>query len=118
MRALVSWALVDWALQPYYTLILTFLFAPYFTSTVVGDPVRGQALWGYAAAIAGILIAVGSPVLGAMVDEGGRRKPWVALFVVVLVVGLASLWWARPGATDAAIVLILFAFIAATIAAE
>ena len=118
MRALVSWALVDWALQPYYTLILTFLFAPYFTSVVVGDPVRGQALWGYAAAIAGILIAVGSPVLGAMADEGGRRKPWVAVFATILAAGMAALWWAMPGATDAALFLILVAFIAATIAAE
>lgn len=117
-RALVGWVLVDWALQPYYTLILTFLFAPYFTSAVVGDPVRGQALWGYGAAVAGILIAIGSPVLGAMADEGRRRKPWVALFAIVLAGGLASLWWAKPGAADSTIVLILIAFIAATIAAE
>lgn len=118
LRALVGWVLVDWALQPYYTLILTFLFAPYFTSAVVGDAVRGQALWGYAAAITGILIAIGSPVLGAMADEVGRRKPWVAVFAIMLAAGLASLWWATPGASNATVLLILVAFIAATIAAE
>lgn len=118
VRALAGWVLVDWALQPYYTLVLTFLFAPYFTSAVVDDPVRGQALWGYAAAIAGVLIAVGSPLLGAIADGGGRRKPWVALFAIILAIGLAALWWAEPGAADSTIFLVLLAFVAATAAAE
>ncbi len=118
VRALVGWVLVDWALQPYYTLVLTFLFAPYFTSAVVGDPARGQALWGYAAAIAGVLIAIGSPVLGAAADGGGRRKPWVALFAAVLAAGMAALWWAVPGASGSTIFLVLTAFVAATLAAE
>jgi len=118
VRALAGWVLVDWALQPYYTLVLTFLFAPYFTSAVVGDPVRGQALWGYAAAIAGVLIAIGSPLLGAVADSGGRRKPWVGLFALVLAAGLAALWWATPGAPLSTVIVVLTAFIAATIAAE
>lgn len=117
-RALAGWVLVDWALQPYYTLVLTFLFAPYFASAVVDDPVRGQALWGYAAAIAGVLIAVGSPVLGALADGGGRRKPWVALFALTLAAGLAALWWAVPGASSSTVFLVLAAFVAATLAAE
>ncbi len=118
MRALAGWVLVDWALQPYYTLVLTFLFAPYFTSTVVSDPVQGQALWGYAAAAAGVLIAIGSPLLGAVADGGGRRKPWVALFALILAVGLSVLWWAEPGAASSTILILLTAFILATAAAE
>ena len=52
LRALVSWTLYDFAAQPYYTLVLTFLFAPYFASHVVGDPALGQTIWGYGAAAA------------------------------------------------------------------
>ena len=70
--------LFDWSVQPFYTLILTFLFAPYFANVVVGNGPQGQALWGYAAAMAGILIAVGSPFLGAFADGRGQRKPWIA----------------------------------------
>ena len=80
-RALVSWVLVDWAHQPFYSLILTFLFAPYFTTAVASDPAHGQALWAYAAAAGGVLIALGSPVLGAIADNR-RKKPWVALTVL------------------------------------
>jgi UMF1 family MFS transporter len=110
--------LFDWAAQPYYTLILTFLFAPYFANVVVGDAARGQSLWGYAAAAAGILIAIGSPLLGALADGRGRRKPWIALFSLLFVASLAALWFAGPNASPITIGLILLAFLAATAAAE
>ncbi len=118
LRALVSWVMFDWAAQPYYTLVLTFLFAPYFATVVVGEAARGQMLWGYAAAAAGVMIAIGSPLLGAFADGRGRRKPWILLFSALLVAGLASLWLGRPGADTLTIALVLFGFIAATIAAE
>lgn len=117
-RALVSWVLFDWATQPFYTLVLTFIFAPYFANAVVGDAARGQTLWGYGAAAAGILIAIGSPLLGAVADGRGRRKPWIALFAVILAAGLSTLWLATPGASMPTIVLVLFAFVLATMAAE
>lgn len=128
--------LFDWAAQPYYTLVLTFLFAPYFANVVVGGDAApgiagaatgacgeqsqawGQALWGYAAALAGVLIAVGSPFLGAMADGRGRRKPWIALFSILLVAGLATLWLAVPSAGPATVALVLLAFVVATASAE
>lgn len=117
-RALAGWALVDWAQQPFYALILTFLFAPYFTTVVAGNPVDGQAYWGYAAAIAGICIAIVSPVLGAVADRQGRRKPWVAASTLTLGVSMTALWWAVPGASSSTIFWILVAFIIAQTAAE
>ena len=117
-RALASWTLFDWSAQPYYTLILTFLFAPYFATTVVGDPAHGQTLWGYAAAAAGIVIAIGSPLLGARADGRGRRKPWIALFSLIFMACLATLWLAEPGAPKTTIWLVLGAFVVATAAVE
>ena len=117
-RALASWVLFDWAAQPFYTLILTFLFAPYFATTVVGDEARGQQLWGYAAAAAGVIIAIGSPLLGAMADGRGRRKPWIAMFSIILAASVSALWLATPGASATTIFLVLLAFIIATVAAE
>lgn len=118
LRALVSWTLYDFAAQPYYTLVLTFLFAPYFASHVVGDPALGQTIWGYGAAAASILIAIGSPFLGALADGRGRRKPWIAVFASVLIIGLATLWIAVPGAPTHTIALVVLAFVVATAAAE
>jgi UMF1 family MFS transporter len=117
-RALAGWVMFEWATQPFYTLIVTFLFGPYFVNTVVGDKAHGQALWGYAAAVAGVLIAIGSPLLGALADVKGRRKPWLALFVVVLAASMCTLWLATPGLAGANLWLILAAFVVASAVAE
>jgi len=118
LSARISWMLFDWSVQPFYTLILTFLFAPYFANIVVGNGPEGQSMWGFAAAIAGVLIAVGSPFLGAFADGRGQRKPWIALFSVILAAAMASLWIATPAAPMATIYLVLLAFVCATVCAE
>lgn len=116
--ALAGWVMFEWATQPFYTLIVTFLFGPYFVNSVVGDKAHGQALWGYAAAAAGILIAIGSPLLGAVADVKGRRKPWLALFVVVLAAAMSALWLATPGLQGSGLYLVLLAFVVASATAE
>src|SRR4030088_2717648 len=94
--AVISWIFFDWAAQPYFTLITTFIFAPYFTTYVASDPAQGQALWGFATAAAGLLIALLSPVLGAIADASGRRKPWIAAFGAPLVIGSCLMGVGKP----------------------
>src|SRR3954447_23972439 len=90
--AVIAWMFFDWAAQPYFTLITTFVFAPYFATHVASDPAQGQALWGVATAAAGWLIALLSPLLGAIADARGRRKPWIAAFGALLVIGSSLMW--------------------------
>ena len=115
--ARLGWVLYDWASQPFFTLVTTFVFAPYFTSHVVADPERGQALWGYAVAVAGLVVAGLGPVLGAIADRAGRRKPWIMASLVLMAGGCWALWYAAPG-NEALVPAILAAFVIATIGAE
>jgi UMF1 family MFS transporter len=115
--AVISWIFFDWAAQPYFTLITTFVFAPYFATHVASDPASGQSLWGFATAAAGLLIALLSPVLGAIADASGRRKPWIAAFGALLVVGSCLMWFGKPG-DSGVIPPLLFAYGLATIGAE
>ncbi|MBT4134343.1 MAG: MFS transporter [Rhodobacterales bacterium] len=103
-----SWMLYDWAAQPYSTLLITFIFAPYFTSVVVGDPILGQSLWGMMTAVVGLSLAVLGPVLGAISDTSGLRKIWMAFFSFLYVLGAYSMWWAFPGAESFTFILVLF----------
>ena len=91
-----SWALYDWANSPFTTLIITFVFPAYFQQAIVADPVAGQALWGQAVAVGGLIIAVLAPILGAIADQRGARKPWIFAFTWVCVIGSALLWFAEP----------------------
>jgi MFS transporter, UMF1 family len=116
-RAVAAWVMFDWAAQPFFTLVTTFVFAPYFASAVAADAARGQALWGYATGLAGLCIALFSPVLGAIADKAGSRKPWIAVFGLMLFLGSTLLWVAAPGSNNL-ILLILLAYSIALIGAE
>ena len=115
--AVASWIMFDWSAQPSFTLITTFVFAPYFATFLAATPAEGQSLWGFATGAAGIVIALASPVLGAIADVSGRRKPWIAAFGALLVIGSSLMWIGKPG--DAGIILpLLIAYGIATIGVE
>ena len=117
-RGKFGWAMFDWANQPFFTLITTFIFAPYFTSFVVGDAVRGQALWGYTQAIAGVVIALLAPFLGSIADASGRRKPWIGVFTAIGVAGSFLLWYATPAADAGVLAFTRVMVVVATIGVE
>ncbi len=115
-KGIWGWMLFDWAAQPFHTLIITFVFAPYFASAVAPDPTRGQELWGIAAGIGGLIIALSSPVLGAIADATGPRKPWILGFALLGALGCWMLWYATPAAPH--IVWVMAAFVVALIGLE
>src|SRR6202166_2159486 len=115
--AVISWIFFDWAAQPYFTLITTFIFAPYFATHVATDPASGQSLWGFATAAAGLMIALLSPVRGAIADASGRRKPWIAVFGAMLVIGSCLMWFGKPG-EPGIIPALLLAYSIASVGAE
>ena len=114
-RGIVSWMFYDWAAQPFFTVVLTFIFGPYFVSRLVDDPVIGQAAWGYTVTISGFVIALLSPVLGSIADASGSRKKWIGFFAVIKISALSLLWFAAPGS---ALWLPMLCVILASIAAE
>lgn len=112
-----SWALFDWANQPFFTVVTTFIFAPYFANVMIGSAVAGQAGWAFTQTASGVIVAVLSPFLGAMADAGGRRKPYVFFFQMLLALGCCALWWAYPARPDLAGP-IGWAIVLATVGAE
>ena len=102
-----SWALYDWGSNAYATIVLTFVFATYFSQTVAGDEVTGAALWATTLGIAGILVGIGGPLLGAVVDQYGRHKPWIAGFSLVCITATASLWLVQPSVEYVILALLL-----------
>ena len=103
-----GWFFFDWASQPYNTLLLTFIFAPY-VKELMGDGSRAQAAWGFGIAAAGFAIALLAPILGALADTGGNRLRWIWGFSGLYVLGSAMLWFAAPGDFNLVSTLFFFA---------
>lgn len=74
-----------------------YVFAPYVSGVVIGDPIHGQALISGWHKTAGIIIALTAPFLGAATDRMGRRKPLLAVFTAALALSILVQWWAVPG---------------------
>ncbi|MDJ0387887.1 MFS transporter [Roseomonas sp. E05] len=97
-----AWALYDWANSAFPTVVSTFVIAAYFTQGIAASPAEGQALWGWMQTLAGIVIALLSPVLGAVADAGGRRRTMLLLCTVLTAVATALIWFAKPDPAHAA----------------
>lgn len=99
-KSVFSWALYDWANSAFSTIILTFVFAVYFTRSVVGDETIAGAYWGYAVAAGGICIAILAPILGAIADFSGRTRRYIGWFTLVSALATAGLYFIPPAASQ------------------
>ncbi|MEY2882578.1 MAG: hypothetical protein RL490_302 [Pseudomonadota bacterium] len=96
-RSARAWALAQATRDPYVILISIYIFAPYFVTRVVGDPVAGQTLVASAAKWGGWTVALTAPLFGAIIDRLGPRKPWLAGVTALMVICCALLWFVQPG---------------------
>lgn len=106
-RAVLAWCLYDAGNSAFATVIITFVFSVYFARSIVGDETHGSTLWSYALAVSGLLVALASPVLGALADHYGPRKPGLVFFSLVCIVPAALLYFGAPHAPEAQILLLL-----------
>ena len=118
-RSIFGWMMFDWATQPYSTLLLTFIFAPYFAEIVTNKKINlgfseqaaaadAQSLWGIFLAISGLLIAVCAPIFGVIADNSRSHIKFICYFSVCYFVGASGLWFATPDTLNVILILALF----------
>lgn len=114
-----GWSFFDWAQQPYATLGLTFIFAPYFAAvasdlfqaqgaTEAAANASAQSLWSSAQTVSGLVIAFSAPFLGAWADATGRRLPWIWVLSILTAVCAWSMWFVMPDGTGLMFGLLMF----------
>lgn len=102
-----GWYFFDWATQPFHTLLLTFVFGPYFAGVAAeyfmtsglneqAADARAQSIWSLCLTVTGLIIGFGAPIMGALADTAGRRMPWIFGFSGMYVIGACALWWTFP----------------------
>lgn len=105
--SLIAWALYDLANSAHSAVIQTFVFAAYFVSSVAINKTEGITLWGLALGLSGFVVALGGPILGALADQGGGRKKWLAFFTVVCIFSIALMWLVKPSSSYTLLALVL-----------
>ena len=95
-RGGISWSIFEGARDPYVILITIYVFMPYVSASMVGDPVKGQELISRFQQYTGWIVMATAPFLGASIDKLGPRKLWLALAVIAMVPLIFSLWFAKP----------------------
>ncbi len=111
-RAVASWALYDFANSAFTTLVVTFIYATYFTRGIVGDETLGTTYWSRGVTATAIAVALLSPILGAIADRGGLRKRLLALSTVLCIGGTIGLYFAEPGQIGRALLWFVLANVA------
>ncbi len=116
-RAIAAWCLYDWANSAFTTLVVTFVYATYFTKTFAADEDVGTALWSRGIVVSSLLIAMLSPILGALADRGGTRRRDLLLSTLACVAATAALTFVRPD-QDNAVLWALSLFVVGNVAFE
>ncbi len=95
-RTVASWALYDFANSSFTTVVVTFVYSVFFSKAMTGDEITGSAMWASGVTVSAVIVAILSPVLGAIADRGGYRKRFLFLFTVIAIVGSVMLFFAKP----------------------
>lgn len=108
-KEILGWCMYDVADSAFTTVIVTALYAPYFSKIVVGDPQRADFLWGLAASISEVIVALVAPILGAIADYSGSRKKFLAVCAITIILFTGALYFAGPGAVALGLTLYIVA---------
>lgn len=93
-----AWVLYDFANSIYPAVITTAVFSVYFAKVVVGNADGlGDLWWGRVLSLSMLVVALSSPVVGAIADRGGLKKALLGVYTTVCVVSVALFTTIEPG---------------------
>ena len=111
-RQIWSWAMYDFANSAFTTLVVTFIYGTYFTQSIADNEILGTKYWSWGISITAIVVALCSPVLGAIADSVGSRKRIMFISTLVCVFATALLFFPQNGQVFLALSLFIVANIA------
>lgn len=91
------WSLYDFANSSFTTLVVTFIYATYFTEVIAENKISGTALWSRAVSFTAIFVAIASPIMGAIADKSDLRKTFLTIMTYISVFGSIMLYFTMPG---------------------
>jgi UMF1 family MFS transporter len=103
-----AWAMYDWANSAFMTTVVAAVFPIYYGQVAAAQLSPDDAAFWFSAAttVALTIVALLSPVLGAMADFAAIKKPMLAVFLAIGVIATAAMFFIYRG--DWVLALVLF----------
>jgi len=93
----LAWSMYDFANQPFTNIVVTFIYGTFFITVIASDEISGTQQWSYAVTVTAIVVALLSPLMGALADRGGYRKTFMFIFTWLTVLASLALYFVLPG---------------------
>ena len=106
-RTIFTWSLYDFANQPYPTIIITFVYSAFFTGDLAASYANPDSLWLFAISICAIIIALLSPLMGAIADRSGYRKTYLISCTWICIISSIFLYFPMEGQVFFALLLVI-----------
>jgi UMF1 family MFS transporter len=99
-KVIWGWAMYDWANSAFATTVMAGFFPVFFKQywSYGTDVNVSTAQLGFGNAVAGLVVALMAPVLGAVADRGSAKKRFLLCFAYLGVLMTAGLFWVQKGA--------------------
>ncbi len=110
-KTIISWMMYDFANSSFANNVTTFIYAAFFTKVIAENEIIGTALWSRGVGIIMLVVALLSPPLGALSDQGGYRKRFLIFFTFLAVIFTALLYFPQQGQATYALTLYILACI-------
>ena len=110
-KTIISWMMYDFANSSFANNVTTFIYAAFFTKVIAENEIIGTALWSRGVGIIMLVVALLSPPLGALSDQGGYRKRFLIFFTFLAVIFTALLYFPQQGQAIYALTLYIIACI-------
>jgi len=98
-RRIFAWTLYDWANSAFATTVMAGFFPVFFKSYWAADLPATESTFrlGLANSMAGLLVVLSAPLLGALADRGGLKLRLLALFAVMGIAMSGGLFFIAQG---------------------
>ena len=110
-KTIISWMMYDFANSSFANNVTTFIYAAFFTKVIAENEIIGTALWSRGVGIIMLVVALLSPPLGALSDQGGYRKRFLIFFTFLAVIFTSLLYFPQQGQATYALTLYIIACI-------
>lgn len=95
-KVIAAWSAFDFGGNAFNTVMISFVFSVYVTSTVADNPEHGQSVWSSFQTVAGLVLAVLAPMMGAWADRVRHTRRMLTVATLLVIATMTACFFVKP----------------------